>query len=47
MKGENVMTKSKLFKLTAVAGAVAALMFTCAVNPADTYAGESSEQRFI
>ena len=25
MKGENVMTKSKLFKLTAVAGAVAAL----------------------
>ena len=47
MKGENVMTKSKLFKLTAVAGAVAALMFTCAVNPAKTYAGESSEQRFI
>ena len=41
------MTKSKLFKLTAVAGAVAALMFTCAVNPAKTYAGESSEQRFI
>ena len=47
MKGENVMTKSKLFKLTAVAGAVAALMFTCAVSPAKTYAGESSEQRFI
>jgi hypothetical protein len=47
MKGENVMTKSKLFKLTAVAGAVAALMFTCAVNPAKTYAGELSEQRFI
>ena len=41
------MTKSKLFKLTAVAGAVAALMFTCAVSPAKTYAGESSEQRFI
>ena len=35
------MTKSKLFKLTAVAGTVAALMLTCAVNPADTYAGET------
>ena len=39
-KVEN-MTKSKLFKLTAVAGTVAALMLTCAVNPADTYAGET------
>ena len=47
MKGESTMTKSKLFKLTAVAGAVATLMFTCAVSPAKTYAGESSEQRFI
>ena len=35
------MTKSKLFKLTAVAGTAAALMLTCAVNPADTYAGET------
>ena len=39
-KVEN-MTKSKLFKLTAVAGTAAALMLTCAVNPADTYAGET------
>ena len=41
MKGENVMIKSKLFKLTAVAGATTALMFTCAVNPTDAYAGET------
>ena len=41
MKGESAMTKSKLFKLTAVAGTAAALMFTCAVNPADAYAGET------
>ena len=39
-KVEN-MTKSKLFKLTAVAGTAAALMLTCAVNPADTYACET------